>query len=467
MGTLGRSFQISRIVIKYTLLNRHDTLGVRLRLACQELGLVFIKIGQILSTRYELLSQEDCKELQKLLDIVDPFPYEKVKEIFLKDFNALPESIFMGWNPIPLASASIAQVYKAYLPGHGEVAVKVKRPDIEKNVTTDLKILKRLGKIAQIFSADLRHIKLDEVFSQIESWLLAEVDFKNEAKNLNQTVTSYYEKMRKTIGECVDTIVFPKIYPDFCSNQIITMEFIEGVPVREFKKIENNPRYDAQKSLKSSMGAIMRMWINGDEFVFHGDPHPSNLLILPNGKMAFLDLGLLGCLNKRDTKETRDLLLAVYAQDVDATILRSLKMCGVPHEKYASKIKEDIKKYLETTKNSPMGFWFTGLAKVLIKNRIPFPYQIVLIGRMQAIIEGLFETVTPGITTVEVFGDELKRGLRKQILNNLLEVDFGSVIYALSEQVKKSPKLIAGVIDTYFNNPVQAIKDIKKILQFG
>lgn len=464
MKTFYRSLQISRAAIRYFLFHGQQSLGVRIRLACQELGLVFIKVGQILSTRYELLSREDCTELQKLLDSVPPIPYKQVKDIFLKDFSTTPELLFKDWNPAPLASASVAQVYQAFIPEYGEIAVKVRRPNIEKNIRTDLRILKRLGKVAQLFSRNLRQIRLDEVFSQIESWLLMEVDFRNEANNLDRIVNSYHGKMRKVIGKYADTIVSPKVYRDFCSDQVITMEFIKGVPVRNFKTIENNPDYDIEASLKASMGAIMRMWFNGDEFSFHGDPHPSNLLILPHGRLAFLDLGLLGHLSKKDTQETRDLLLAVYAQDLEATIRTGLKMCNASYDKYASWIREDIAAYLETTKDSAMGFWFTGFIKVFIKHRIPFPYHIVLIGRMQAIIEGLFETVMPGTTTIDAFGDELRRGLWKQVFKNFLDADFGSVAYALSNQIKQSPAYMTGMIDKYFNDPAQAIRDFKEII---
>jgi len=142
MKKIRRSLQISFTSIKYLVLykltrHRNKTLGTRLRLACEELGFVFIKIGQILSTRYELLSREDCTELQKLLDSVPPIPYEQVEKIFLEDFKVTPETIFQNWNPIPIASASVAQVYKAHTLKYGDVAVKVRRPDIEKNIRSD------------------------------------------------------------------------------------------------------------------------------------------------------------------------------------------------------------------------------------------------------------------------------------------------------------------------------------------
>ena len=197
MKKIHRSFQISFTSFKYLVFYKftkyqNKTLGTRIRLACEELGFVFIKIGQILSTRYELLSREDCAELQKLLDSVPPVPYEQIQKIFLEDFNTTPENIFQNWNPVPMASASVAQVYKAHIPKYGDVAVKVRRPRIEKNIRSDLAILKRLGKIAQIFSKNLRQTNLNEVFNQVESWLLAEIDFRNEANNLDRISNQYH-----------------------------------------------------------------------------------------------------------------------------------------------------------------------------------------------------------------------------------------------------------------------------------
>lgn len=467
---IARSLRISRISAKYFLFHgfgryRHESLGVRLRLACEELGFVFIKIGQILSTRYDLLSQKDCAELQKLLDDVPPVPYETVRKIFHEDFGAFPEDLFEDWSPVPLASASVAQVYRARLPGYGEVAVKVRRPYIELYIRTDLNILKRLGKIAQLFSRDLRQIRLDVVFSQIESWLFAESDFENEAKNLEDIARFYEHEARETIGKYADALVFPHVHREYSTKNVITMEFLSGVPVRQYKTIEGDPRYDVFGSLQAFMGAVMRAWMSGKEFIFQGDPHPSNLLVLPGGKLAVLDFGLLGRYTAKDAQETRDLLLAVYSQDLEGSIRLGLAMSGAAYDTFASRIREDMKTFLVETRTSGMAFWFMGFARVFIKHRIPFPYHLILVGRMQTIIEGLFETVRPDTTTLDVFGDELARGLRRQMLQNFLNTDLGPVLYVLSEKVKKSPQLVAGLITRYFDDPLRAVRDLREALR--
>lgn len=469
LQTLRRSYQILQVGAKYFLFRRFfhyrgESLGVRLRLACEELGLVFIKIGQIMSTRYDLLSKEDCLELQKLLDEVPPVPYEAIKNIFLADFGIFPEKLFQNWDPAPLASASVAQVYRAVIAGHSEVAVKVRRPNIDRHIQADLEILKFFGTIAQFFSKSLRQIRLGAVFSQIESWLLAEIDFGNEIINLEEIAHFYKSRAREIIGNYADALVFPRVYRNYSSVNVITMEFIPGIPVRQFRTVENNQAYDVFASLKVFMSAMMRVWMSGDEFIFPGDPHPSNLLLLPGGKLAVLDLGLVGRYTARDTQETRDLLLAVYAQDVEKVIRLGLQMSGVSYDAFASRMREDVRKFLAITPTSGMAFWFRGFAEIFLKHRIPFPYHLILVGRMQTVIEGLFETVRPGTRTLDVFGEELARGLRRKIIRNFLETDFGPALFVLSEKIKKSPRLVAGLISKYFENPLQAVRDFKEAL---
>ncbi len=465
-SSLKRAWEISRVGAKYFIFPNREkrSLGLRLRLACEELGLVFIKLGQILSTRYDLLDRTDCEELQKLLDEVPPMNYETVREIFLNDFGKQPEEIYAEFDPQPVAAASIAQVYKAKLTDGTTVAVKVRRPRVDRAIRADLAISRKLSVVARWFSADLRYIDVENILEQVQGWLMEEVDFTQEAENLEIVVRYQHEKC-DILGEYADAIVLPRVYRNFSSSNVVTMEFIEGVPVRQFKTLANDPRYDVFGSLKAFMGAMMRGWMYGESAVFAGDPHPSNLLLLPGGRLGVLDFGLLAKLNKQYIQETRDLLLAVYSQDVEQSIRKSLAMCGVSYEQYADLVRKDMQKYLEKTKTSGMGYWFIGFAKVFMKYRIPFPYQLVLFGRMQAIIEGLFETVAPGVTTLEVFGEELERGLRKQFWENLKDINFPPALYVLSEKMKKSPDLVAGLIDKYLDDPLRAIHDIREALK--
>ncbi|MFA6586228.1 MAG: AarF/UbiB family protein [Candidatus Paceibacterota bacterium] len=470
VGIIKRSCEMIIIGSRYFLfykINKHrkESLGIRIRLACEELGLVFIKLGQILSTRYDLLERKDCEELQKLLDEVPPMSYEVVKSIFIQDFGRSPEELYEEFNPEPIAAASIAQVYKAKLADGKSVAIKVRRPDVDRTIKSDLNIFRKLAKIAEWFSSDLRHINLEKILEQLESWLLAEIDFKHELENL-KTVNDYYHKLiNKSDGELARALVFPVPYPNLSSANILVMSFIEGISVRQSKSIPKNSEYDVKTSLEKLIRAVLRAWIGQEELFFHGDPHPSNLLILPEGKIALLDLGLLGHFDHKDIQETKDLFLAVYSKNIESSTQIALKMCNASKKLDTPELREDIRIYLERTRFSGLGFWFMGLIHIFVKHRVPMPYQLILFGRCQTILEGVFETVLPGTSALDILGEELERGMRRQVFKNISSTNVLPIIYALSEKFKKSPELVAGLVDKYFDDPLQAVRDLREAVR--
>ncbi len=437
-----------------------------MRLAYEELGLVFIKFGQLLSTRYDILPKEDCEELQQLLDRVPSIPLAAVEAIFMQDFGKRPQDVYAEFLEAPIASASIAQVYRARLADGREVAVKVRRPGVGRAIRADLRILRRLAGIAQWFSGGLRQINVCNLLDQMESWLLAEVDFQNELLNLEQFTRYYRSQPEGLIKECADALVLPAAHREWCSKNIITMDFITGVPIRQFRSVEQNAEYDVFASLRNFTGAFMRGWMYGEELVFQADPHPSNLLILPQGKIAVLDFGLLGRLSKREIGEMKDLFLAVYAGNLEQSIVMALRMCRASYDHFAPLIREDVQRYLAETRTSGMGFWFLGFVKIFVKHRIgTFPYYLAMFGRMGAIFEGLFEMVSPGTTMMEVFGGELGLAMRQRFIENLKATDVTPLLYVLSEKLRESPEKIAALIDRYFDDPLAGIREFRKAVQ--
>ncbi len=470
VGTIQRGWKMAMIGAKYFLFykitaHRKESLGKRIRLACEDLGLVFIKLGQVLSTRYDLLERKDCEELQKLLDEVPLMSNEVVRQIFISDFGKLPEELYVEFNPVPIAAASIAQVYKAKLADGRAVAIKVRRPHIDSAIISDLTIFHKLAKIAECFSVDLRHINLQKILRQLESWLLAEVNLKNELKNLKAVNDYYHKRISERDGDIARLLVFPEPYPDLSSENILVMSFIEGVSLRQFKSVENNPEYDVRASLESLLRAVLRAWIGQDELFFHGDPHPSNLIILPGGKIGLLDFGLLGHFDAKDIQETRDLFLAVYSRNVVSATAIALTMCRAPGKLNTPELREDIRIYIEETRFAGLGFWFMGFIHIFVKHRIPMPYQLVLFGRCQTILEGVFETVLPGTPALEILGEELERGMRQRILKNITSTNIVPILYALSEKVHKSPEHVAELIDKYCDDPLQIVRDLREAVR--
>lgn len=463
---LRRSFAIGFIAFRYFVFYKINSLknlslGERLRFACESLGPIFIKLGQILSTRYDLLEKSDCEALQKLLDSVPPISYAEVSTIFTSDFGKSPKELFREFSEVPIASASMAQVYRAITKNGDEVAVKVRRPNITKNIRSDIVVLKRLIKMAEIFSGDLRHIKANEVLSQLESWIFSEADFKQEAKNI-KILTRFYSERANNGDEFAASLVFPKIYSYLCSDNVITMDFLHGIPANKFDSAVSGNEYDALASLTAVLGSSVRAWMERKPTFFHADPHPANILIMKNGRAGLLDFGLIGWFDKRIAEDTCDLLMAVYSQNLDLTTKCALKLCRASNDFDTPQLRKDITDYLKKTKTSGMGYWFMGYIKIFIKHRIPLPYQLTLFGRGNAIVEGLFETTVPGKTTLEVMGRELQRGLYKQIFNNIISIDISPIVYTLSEKLKESPANVARTIQKYFDHPLDFIRDVKE-----
>lgn len=443
--------------------NRKAILGRRIRLACEELGPVFIKFGQLLSTRYELISKEDSTELAGLLDKVPPIPEETVREIFLADFKKYPEELFVEFNAQPIASASIAQVYKAKLKTGEDVAVKIRRPNIQRTIKSDLAMIKSLLRLTKLFSRSLRQVRMDVVVSQIEDWMFQETDFRREAENL-RTVKKYVRRMKGGKNPYAHAIVVPDIHEEFLSENVITMDFIDGVPMNKLELIKNDPAYDAVSSMRRFMNAVLYDWMHESDFYFHGDPHPANVLLLSNGRLALLDYGLLGHFEGRDCEETKDFILAVYSGNVEESIRVAVRMCRAD-ARFKGLIRNDVEDYLEQTEFAGLGFWFVGFIKIFIKHKMPLPYQLVLFARMNALMENLAHLVMPGATTIEMIGEELERGLRKRILDNLLNTRLFPAVYALTEKLKTAPELAAKLIDRYFDNPLQAVRDFREALR--
>lgn len=458
-----RAVTIVRAVIIYLLAYRltryrHERLGARLRRFCEDLGPLFIKLGQALGTRYDILSREDCDELHALLDRVPPVPIENIRALFVNDFGATPEMLYADFPSEPLASASIAQVYKARLLDGKEVAVKVRRPGIERTIAGDFKILNRVVGFAQFFSSVLRHINFKEILRQMEAWTVDETNFGLEIKNLDE-LRSFYSSRATAGDELAAKLVFPKIIPELCSENIITMEFLDGIPVSRSGETVVLSDYSVRDSLVAFLGSMIRAWVDNKDFVFHGDPHPANILIMSGGRVGVLDFGVRGLIDVQSGRTTLDLLFAVYANDLERSVAASITMCHAD-PRSAEKIKEDVREYLKYTRTSGLGFWFMGFVKIFVKHRLAMPYNLIMFGRTQTLIDGLFETALPGVKTLDILSAEFERGLRKYLLRKALKVNWAPVLLSAVEIIERTPERIAQLMDRYTSNPELIIKDV-------
>ncbi|MHC5541114.1 ABC1 kinase family protein, partial [Singulisphaera rosea] len=268
----------------------------RLRLVCEDLGPTFVKLGQLLSTRPDLLSEAYTTELAALRDDVKPFAFDEVEAILSEEYGRPASEVFASLDPVPVASASISQVHRATLHDGRVVALKIRRPGIEKIVQADLDILKNLAQLAERRLPFLIPYAPVAIAHEFERTMRRELDFNIEKR----TITRCQAQFRRD-----PTAHIPQVYPEHSTVRVIAMEFVRGVGVDD---LEGMRRIGVDPALVAVRGARILLTQIFDYGFFHADPHPGNLRGLPGGVIVPLDYGMFGNLDSRTRERIADLL---------------------------------------------------------------------------------------------------------------------------------------------------------------
>ncbi|MBC7216950.1 MAG: AarF/ABC1/UbiB kinase family protein [Candidatus Caldatribacterium sp.] len=280
-----------------------------LRLAFEELGPTFIKIGQILSTRLDLLPEEYCRELRKLQDQAPPVDFQSIREVIEDEFKRPLEEIFPFFDPSPLASASIAQVHRARLPEGTEVAVKVQKPGVEEVILEDLAILEGLLRVADRLNFLEESVPLEELFLEFRKHLLRELDFLSEAQNMRRFRENF---------EGFPGIVIPRVFPRYSTRRVLTSELVEGLPLSH-PNVSSLKEEDRQYFARQGIEAILKMIF--EDGLFHADPHPGNIFLrLPERELVFLDFGTVGVIDRTTQEHMVRMLFALLEKDTERVV---------------------------------------------------------------------------------------------------------------------------------------------------
>ncbi len=319
-----------------------STIGARLRRSCEELGPTFVKIGQLLSTRPDLLPPDILVELQALQDAVAPFPFEEARQLVEEEFGQPLDQAFASFDPVPLASASISQVHAAVLPSGRPVAVKVQRPGVRESIPEDLAILRDLAALLD------RHTHLGELYDlsrmvqELEDALLRELDFAQEGANA--------DTFRKNLAHDKGVRV-PEIHWVRTTTRVLTMERILGIrPTRpeDLDAAGFDRTLLGQRLATSVANQILR-----DGF-FHTDPHPGNLLVEPDGTWVLLDLGQVGRLSASRRDSLAEMFMGVAAQDSRQVRRAILSLDTHPDRVHLRRFESEIDRILARTLDRPL-----------------------------------------------------------------------------------------------------------------
>ncbi|PJZ66349.1 protein kinase [Leptospira wolffii] len=266
-----------------------ENLPIRLREAFEELGATYIKLGQFIASAPSLFPEEIVSEMQKCLDSVRPLPFKDVQGVLKKELGPKYKDLFQSIDPVPMASASIAQVHSAVTKDGLDVVLKVQRPDIEAALGADLNLLYLASKLFEIFVPGLNRSGLSDMIGMFQSSILEEIDFHKEAKNIEE-----FESHLLSVGESRARV--PKVYKNLSTKRVLVMERFYGAPITDevsLRKFSNNPSRTLSDALEIWFSTLSRSGF------FHADVHAGNLMILRDGTVGFIDFGIVGRISSK------------------------------------------------------------------------------------------------------------------------------------------------------------------------
>ena len=368
--------------------------GVRLRRTLDDLGPTFVKFGQLLSTRSDILPEGVLLELQKLQDTVKPMPAGAAQAIIEKELGAPVEELFDRFDHVPLGSASIGQVHHAVLRGGEFVAIKVRRPEAPARVESDLRLMREFADFLDRRFGRRIFIDIRGLVAEFEGVIRRELDYASEAENARRFAANF-----------ADTpVVIPEIYLDLSTSRVLTMEYIEGTRFHDIRPLLLTP---SERRRVASMGADAIFRMAFEDGFFHGDPHPGNLILTPDGSLALLDFGMVGYMSRGDIEALSKLFIAVVQRDAGAA-LRALEMLGV---RYATEVRGDLVRDLREFLNKysglsvgevTLGQALSELIGLARRYQLRVPPVFPLLTKALVTAEGLARSIDPTINVYEV-----------------------------------------------------------------
>jgi len=275
------------------------TRAERVRMALEELGPTFIKMGQILSTRPDLLPVQFIHELEKLQDNVPPFDYAQVKETIEAELGTPLEKVFKEFDETPLASASLGQVHRARFVDGEEVVVKVQRPGIQKTIEVDMEIMLHLATLMERHLQGWEIHRPTRIVEEFARTLEKELDYRLEAAHMERFAIQFTSDIN---------VYVPKVYSEATTTRVLTMEYIQGIKATEIERLEREG-LDRQEIARRGFDLIMKqVFVDG---FFHGDPHPGNIFVLPNNVICYLDFGMMGRIDRESRENFSDLVMSI------------------------------------------------------------------------------------------------------------------------------------------------------------
>jgi ubiquinone biosynthesis protein len=436
-------------------------MGYRIRCMLEELGPAFIKLGQLLSIRSDLLPDEIVKELELLQDQVPPVQVEEIKKKIKHEFGRPVTEIFHFFNEDYVAAASIGQVHEAVLHSGESVMVKVQRPGIKNTVLTDLEILRDFAKLIEQRYDWAQYYNITDMVEELSESIRRELDYSEEARNTDMVQLQF---------EDCDSIKVPLIFHDYSTTQILTMEKAEGIKLNELNAMvagKEEKRKIADLLVSAFITQILK------EGFFHGDPHPGNILYsLEKQQLVFIDFGQVGRLSASMRYHSASMMMGIIQQDTHRIVKAIFRMAYVPSdidEQHFYDHVDGIRKTVELSSKDGLSLGLTvkELFAAAQEHRIILPKEMTMMGKALITIEGIISELDPTLDMIEIakpYGEQLMRErydpikMGKRLLNQAED---------LSDTFVNIPNQVENVLDKASKGDLKfeiSLSEINRIL---
>lgn len=428
------------------------TVYERIRMVLEELGPTYVKFGQAFSNREDLLPGELILELQKLQDRVEPADLD-VKQLMADELGIDPDEYFSFINPMPLASASISQVYQATLSGGKPVILKIKRAGIREVIEADLLIMKDVARLLVAYSDSLRRINLVQVLEAFEKSIHDELSFLREIANMEQFARNF---------EGNKDLYVVKSYRELSNDNVLCMEFIAGIKVTDREALLGHgldPGSTARKGLDLYLTQIL------EHGFFHADPHPGNLFVLPSGQIAFIDFGSMGSMMPAEKELLENFIMHFIAQDAGRLVATIRKMAIRADIRDEKKLEREIHGVFELLNGSALQHIdvkvvLTRFSNILNDNEILMPDHLYLLIRGIVLIEGIGRKLDPEMNIVANIKPYVAKIIQQRLSPDYL-LDKGlKTLRNLSEGMVDLPDNVKQIIDKLNHGELKVIQEV-------
>ncbi|HBT96356.1 MAG TPA: ABC transporter [Desulfobulbaceae bacterium] len=405
----------------------------RLRMAFEELGPTFIKLGQLLSTRPDLIPADFLHELAKLQDTAPPFPLAAVRAILIENLGRPPEEIFQSFDDEPIAAASMAQVHHARLKNGREAAVKVLRPGIERIIAVDVEILAHIAGLMEQHIEEVQGQNPVAIVDEFARSLSQEIDFSQELANIQRFARQFTGKA---------TIHVPVVYPELSTNRVLVMEHVVGIKAANITALRE-AGYDLPLIAKRGAMLVMeQIFVHG---FFHADPHPGNIFIMPGNIVCFVDFGQMGRLSRQEREDVTNLIVHLVAGNEREIVSGLLRVTNQLGEVNREALGRDLIRLIDLYLYRPLAGLEAGriiqeLIGLISRHRLSFKPELYLVMKALSTVEGVGLMLDPKLELIRLAKPFMRRISLNRFTPNRLAEDISYTGLAYTRLLREAPE---------------------------